>query len=228
MFSEHGKPACVFMDQGRQITSTELREFAKCYRFKVLHSTLRHPQSNGFIELVVKVMKQIMSKTDQGRQDAHHAILAYKVIPRGPGKLSLPETMTQCKFRAEYCDHMAWQLPKLQQNQTVWIQLDPGQPAWQKATVTWKSTSKNPRAYHGQTSSVAHYTRKRKFIHQAAEPNSTEPAIPQLSATPLALPMERSVSPPRVPPVHAVTLRTTSPQPWLSAWMPQRLIEDMP
>ena len=50
MFSEYGIPAHVFMDQGRQFISTEFWEFAKCNRFKVLHSTLRYPESNGFIE----------------------------------------------------------------------------------------------------------------------------------------------------------------------------------
>ena len=62
MFSEHGIPAHVFTDQGRQFTSEEFCEFAKCYGFEILHSTLRYPQSNGFIELMVKVMKQVMSK----------------------------------------------------------------------------------------------------------------------------------------------------------------------
>ena len=43
MFSEHGIPAHTSMDQGRQLTSAEFCEFAKCYRFEVLHSTLKCP-----------------------------------------------------------------------------------------------------------------------------------------------------------------------------------------
>ena len=100
VFSEHDIPACVFTDQGRLLTSTEFKEFAKCYRFEALHSTLRYPQSNGFIESMVKVVKQIMSKADQAREDAHLAMLAYRVTPREPGKLSTAEVMTQCKFKA--------------------------------------------------------------------------------------------------------------------------------
>ena len=64
MFSEHGVPAHVFMDQGRQFW-----EFPKCYRFKIIHSTPRYPQSSGFIELMGKVMKLMMSKADQARED---------------------------------------------------------------------------------------------------------------------------------------------------------------
>ena len=82
MFSEHGIPAHVFMDQGRQITSAEFSEFAKCYKCEVLQSALRYPQSNGFIELVVKVVKQIMSKADQAREDAHLAMMTYLITPR--------------------------------------------------------------------------------------------------------------------------------------------------
>ena len=82
-------------------------------------------------------------------------MLAYLVTLRGPGKLSPPEARTQCKFRAllpvkqhlsagvdksreimiqqkqrqtKYYDHTAQQLPGLQQNQSVHVQLDPGQP----------------------------------------------------------------------------------------------------
>ena len=49
---------------------------------------------------MVKVVKQIMNNADQARDDAHLAMLAYRVTPRGPGKLSSAEVMTQCKFRA--------------------------------------------------------------------------------------------------------------------------------
>ena len=49
---------------------------------------------------MVKVMKQIMSKTDQAKEDAHLAMLAYQVTLRGPGNLSSAEAMTQHQFRA--------------------------------------------------------------------------------------------------------------------------------
>ena len=48
----------------------------------------------------LKVIKQLISKADQASEDVHIAMLAYQVPPRGPGKLSPPEAMTQHKFEA--------------------------------------------------------------------------------------------------------------------------------
>ena len=45
-------------------------------------------------------MKQTISRANQAGEDAHHAMLAYMVNPRGPGKLSPAEAMTEHKFRA--------------------------------------------------------------------------------------------------------------------------------
>ena len=98
--TKHGKPTHVYRDKGRQFTFAEFPEFAKWYRFEVLHSKLRYPQLNGFMESMVMVMKQIMSKADQARKDAHLSMLAYQVTPNGPGKLSPFEAMTQHIFRA--------------------------------------------------------------------------------------------------------------------------------
>ena len=52
-------------------------EFVKYYRFQVLHSSLRYPQSNGFIESMVMVAKHVISKADQVREDAYLAMLTY-------------------------------------------------------------------------------------------------------------------------------------------------------
>ena len=49
---------------------------------------------------MVKITKQIMSRADKVGEDTYLAVLAYRVILRGPGKLSTAEAMTQCKFRA--------------------------------------------------------------------------------------------------------------------------------
>ena len=57
MFSEHGIQACVLTNQGRLFASDEFWDFMNSYRFEVLHSTLRYPQSNGFNESMVKVLK---------------------------------------------------------------------------------------------------------------------------------------------------------------------------
>ena len=96
MFSEHGIPAHVFTDLGRQFTSEEFCEFAKCYGFEILHSTLRYPQSNGFIEIDGEGHEAGNEQAGQAREEAHLTMLAYLVTLRGPGKLSPPEARTQC------------------------------------------------------------------------------------------------------------------------------------
>ena len=83
MFSQHGIPAWVFIDQGRQFTSAEFCEFAKCYRFEILYSTPRYQQSKGFIESMVKIMNQIMSRTHQAKEDAHIVMWAYRSHQEG-------------------------------------------------------------------------------------------------------------------------------------------------
>ena len=61
------------------------------------------------------------------------------------------EVMIQKKHKlAENYDHTAKQLPELQQNQTVFIQLDPGQPTWQRVMVHRTPTNRNPRAHQVQ------------------------------------------------------------------------------
>ena len=59
IFSEYGVPATVYTDQGTQFVSQEFTQFALQYRFQVQHSSPRYPQSNGFIEAMVKVVKAI-------------------------------------------------------------------------------------------------------------------------------------------------------------------------
>ena len=100
LLSEHDIPAYLFTDHGSQFTSAEFQEFARCYQVQILHSTSRHPHYNGFIKVMVKVVKQNMSKAEQSVEGPHLEILAYRVTPRGPGKLSPAEAITQHKFRA--------------------------------------------------------------------------------------------------------------------------------
>ena len=62
IFAEYGIPTIVYTDQGTQFASEEFRAFAAQYRFQVQHSRPRYPQSNGFIEAMVKTAKNIMEK----------------------------------------------------------------------------------------------------------------------------------------------------------------------
>ena len=82
VFAEYGIPATVYTDKVRQFACQEFREFAVKYRFQVQHSSPRYPQSNGFIEVMVKTVKNIMEKVEGSGSDPHLATLI-----TGPGHL---------------------------------------------------------------------------------------------------------------------------------------------
>ena len=162
----------VYIDQGIQFVSQEFKQFAVQYRFKVQHSGPRYPQSNGFIEAMVKVVKGKMEKAEDSGSDPHLAMLIYRVTPIRPGQLSPGEMLSQRKYRAllpihhylhpnleisrealiaqkqaQHDDYgqTAKKLKDLQQFQSVQFQLDPKKPVWQKATVVQQPNESLPR-----------------------------------------------------------------------------------
>lgn len=72
--------------------SQKLTEFALQFRFKIQCSSPRYPQSNGFIEAMVKNVNSIMEKAEEVGSDPHLAMLQ--------GQLSPGEMLTQRKYRA--------------------------------------------------------------------------------------------------------------------------------
>ena len=100
IFAEYGIPATAYADQGTQFMSKEFKEFALQYRFQVQHSSLRYPQSNGFIEAMVKLVKSIMERAEESGSDPHLAMLIYRATPVRPRQLSPAELLTQRKYRA--------------------------------------------------------------------------------------------------------------------------------
>ena len=77
IFSRHGIPKVLRSDNGPQYASEEIQEFAKQYGFKLVTSSPRYPQSNGFIERMVKTVKQLFSQSD----DQDLALLTYRSTP---------------------------------------------------------------------------------------------------------------------------------------------------
>ena len=75
-----------------RFTWAVFQEFSRYYWFEILHSEPRFQQSSGFNET--------MSKAEQSRENQHPALLAYRVMPRGPWELSPAKAGNQHKFRA--------------------------------------------------------------------------------------------------------------------------------
>ena len=199
IFSEMGIPAEVMTDQGTQFTSQEFKEFAGTYRFKITHSSPRYPQSNGFIESMVKVTKDIITKANAAKEDTHLAMLAYRTTPLGSGRpspadllknrkmqcllpikgqLSFQQEMSREKdikskeAQAELYNQHAKRLQELENLQRCRIQLQPNQRQWTPATVI-ESKPGSDHSYLVQTDDGARYERNRRFIKPAPQPTAS-------------------------------------------------------
>ena len=152
IFLGHGIPAYVFMGQGSKFKSGEFQDFARYYWFEILHSTPRYPQSYGFIEPIFKTVKQIISKAEQlGRltscsvslqshtkrfrealpswcNDSTYIRALLPIIQHLSVQLTNSrETALQQKLeQAEHHNCTTQQLQEIQQDQSIWVQLDPG------------------------------------------------------------------------------------------------------
>ena len=94
IFSEYGVPPTVNTYQGTQFVSQEFTTFALQYRFEVQHSSPRYPESNGFIEAMVKLVKGIMETAEESGSDPHFAMLIYRATPIRPGQLKPGEMLS--------------------------------------------------------------------------------------------------------------------------------------
>nr|XP_042908526.1 uncharacterized protein K02A2.6-like [Parasteatoda tepidariorum] len=80
IFARHGIPNVVRSDNGPQFEVTrtaEFQNFAKVYGFKHITSSPRYPQSNGFVEAAVKIIKLRFKKS----KDPYLALLSYRTTP---------------------------------------------------------------------------------------------------------------------------------------------------
>ncbi|UYV61148.1 K02A2.6-like, partial [Cordylochernes scorpioides] len=80
IFARHGIPLEVRSDNGPQFGSL-FKEFAHEYGFTHVTSSPRYPQSNGFTESFVKIVKERISKS----KDPYLALLAYRATPLANG-----------------------------------------------------------------------------------------------------------------------------------------------
>ncbi|UYV78630.1 K02A2.6-like, partial [Cordylochernes scorpioides] len=80
IFARHGIPLEVRSDNGPQFGSL-FKEFSHEYGFTHVTSSPRYPQSNGFIESFVKIVKERISKS----KDPYLALLAYRATPLANG-----------------------------------------------------------------------------------------------------------------------------------------------
>ncbi|XP_052752398.1 uncharacterized protein K02A2.6-like [Galleria mellonella] len=78
IFARHGIPLKLFTDNGPPFDSMEFKEF--CTNWDISHSTSspNFPQSNGQVESAVKIVKNILRKSDEENVDPYLALLHYR------------------------------------------------------------------------------------------------------------------------------------------------------
>ena len=81
IFSRHGIPEEVVMDNGSQFDSNAFRKFSKEYQFRHITNTPYYPRSNGEVEQGVKTTKALLKKGNE----PYLVPLAYRSAPLSNG-----------------------------------------------------------------------------------------------------------------------------------------------
>ena len=77
MFAHHGIPSILMCDNGPQLVSKEMKEFAASYGFKQITSSPYYAQSNGLAERAVRTVKALLNDAP----DPFMALLSYRATP---------------------------------------------------------------------------------------------------------------------------------------------------
>ncbi|XP_041485958.1 uncharacterized protein K02A2.6-like [Lytechinus variegatus] len=86
IFARHGTPCELMSDNGPQFASQEFKSFAKEWDFHHTTSSPHYPQSNGLAENAVKIVKNLILKSQHSGQDIHRALQVYRSSPIACGK----------------------------------------------------------------------------------------------------------------------------------------------
>ena len=77
IFARFGIPSMMIIDKGPQFDSHEMKEFAQVYKFQHTTTSPYFPQSNGFVERMVKTVKKLLEHS----ADPYKSLLSYRSTP---------------------------------------------------------------------------------------------------------------------------------------------------
>ena len=80
-FARYGIPEQVVSDNGPQYACKGFSDFARSYGFEHVTSSPRFPQSNGFAESQVKIVKRILKKCSMSKTDVALAVIEWRNTP---------------------------------------------------------------------------------------------------------------------------------------------------
>ena len=81
LFADHGFCEILCTDNGPSYVSKEFTTFLNDCSIRHITSDPMYPQSNGFAESMVKVMKNLITKAIASNEDPNWALLAYRATP---------------------------------------------------------------------------------------------------------------------------------------------------
>lgn len=174
IFARYGIPVEVSSDNGPQFCCRAFAEFAQTYGFNHIISSPRYPQSNGLAEKGVQIVKRILKKSTEMKQDFWLGLLAYRSTPMesgpSPGEVlqgrrlrtTLPDVRpcpSSSVQKHRQTDHSIRQLPPLNPGDTVRIK----KGAWaMKGQVV--QASGYPRSYNVVTEDGRIVRRNRRHL----------------------------------------------------------------
>lgn len=191
MFAIHGIPKRLYSDNGPQYSAVEFRNFSVAWDFEHITSSPYYPQSNGFAERFVGIVKSVLKKTKQSGSDPQMALLCLRSTPidnrtpspaellygrrirsnlpvKGDCKLFLFEDkenfVNKSDKIAQYYNQSAGsELPELIPGMKVLVQ-KPNEQSWVPGTIKEKCIE--PRSYLVKMSNGGDLRRNRRFIKE--------------------------------------------------------------
>ena len=79
-------------------TSREFHDFLEFYRIHHITSSPHYPQSNGFAEALVGILKKLMEKSVKDGKPWNYGLLKYRVTPMSGNLPSPLEALTGCRL----------------------------------------------------------------------------------------------------------------------------------
>ena len=99
LFGVHGICCTLMSDNGPQYTSAKFKRFVSEWNINHDTSSPQYAQSNGLVERMVGIVKDIITKAKSARTNINKALLAYRSCPMSDGQKSPAELLFKQKLQ---------------------------------------------------------------------------------------------------------------------------------
>lgn len=182
IFDRHGVPDELFSDNGTQLISAEMRNFATTWEFKHTTSSPEFPQSNGQAKRAIQTVKNLLEKSSgelllllyspaqllMGRRLKTKIPVSKNLLKPGMYRHVRSRLMNRQEKQRCYFDRGTWKLPLVDLGERVRIRQ---QKHWQPAVILKRHDQL--RLYIVQTDNKQIYRRNRRHIQRNAKFSTT-------------------------------------------------------